>query len=121
MIDRHHTDQRPFLTVVKWPDGFRREDVAQLIAESSGLIEFIRSDTTERERLTNMRGSGTWPQMQRTARRRFSSGSSWVPETSSYSRSFRGRPDCIVRHHTVSWLRIERTCTITPLLTSGPS
>ena len=46
MIDRHHTDQRPFLTVVKWPDGFQREDVAQLIAEWSGLIEFIRYDRT---------------------------------------------------------------------------
>ncbi len=42
MIDHHHAEQRPFLTVVKWPDGFQREDVAQLIAESSGLIEFVR-------------------------------------------------------------------------------
>ena len=39
MIDHHHADQRPFLTVVKWPDGWSREDVAQLIAESSGLDE----------------------------------------------------------------------------------
>lgn len=39
MIDHHHADQRPFLTVVKWPDGWSREDVAHLIAESSGLDE----------------------------------------------------------------------------------
>lgn len=39
MIDRHHADQRPFLTVVKWPNGWSREDVARLLFEASGLDE----------------------------------------------------------------------------------
>ncbi len=39
MNDHHHADQRPFLTVVKWPEGWTREEVARLLFEASGLDE----------------------------------------------------------------------------------
>ena len=39
MIDHHHADQRPFLTVVKWPERWSRDEVARLLFESSGLDE----------------------------------------------------------------------------------
>lgn len=39
MNDHHNVDQRPFLTVVKWPDGWTREEVARLLFEASGLDE----------------------------------------------------------------------------------
>ena len=39
IIDHHHAEKRPFLTVVKWPQGWSREDVARLLFEASGLDE----------------------------------------------------------------------------------